>query len=86
VKEKLGLSFSNTRGMHKKLSSVPGRAGKWRIKNFSFPDRPDEKFILRHRDIIPAIRSLWGDPSLAQHLVYRPEKNIHGQGEDRPCL
>ncbi|KAE9394162.1 hypothetical protein BT96DRAFT_958870 [Gymnopus androsaceus JB14] len=35
--------------------------------------RPDEEFVLHHRNILEVIKSLWGDLSLAKHLVYRPK-------------
>ena len=30
--------------------------------------------MVRYRDPLEAVRALWGDPSLAEHLVYRPSK------------
>ena len=60
--------------MHRTLASIPHRAGAWRTSHLSFPDRPDEKFVLRHRNILDAVQSLWGDPELAKHLVYRPRR------------
>ncbi|KIY61007.1 hypothetical protein CYLTODRAFT_318311, partial [Cylindrobasidium torrendii FP15055 ss-10] len=74
VKEKLGLSFKNTSGLHQQLDSVPLRAGEWQVKHLTFPDREDDPFILRHRDVLNAIKALWGDPNLAKHIVYRPSR------------
>ena len=79
VREQLGLSYGNVRALHQKVDSLPDHAGPWKVKTLSFPDRPDEKFLVHHRDIISAIRALWGDPSLAQHLVYRPKKVFSDQ-------
>lgn len=53
---------------------LPARAGDWEIQDVHFDDRPDETFTLRHRNILSAIRGLWGDPSLANQLVYRPRR------------
>ncbi|KAF9020721.1 hypothetical protein BDZ89DRAFT_911476, partial [Hymenopellis radicata] len=72
VREKLGLSYTTTAGLHKVVDSIPRCAGRWHVKHLSFPDRPDEKFTLRHRDVVESVRSLWGDPKLAEHLVYKP--------------
>lgn len=68
------MSYHNIRALHKKIDSVPARAGKWATRHLSFPDRPDEKYTIRYRNPVEAIKSLWGDPELASHLVYRPKK------------
>ncbi|KAF9038794.1 hypothetical protein BDZ89DRAFT_894707, partial [Hymenopellis radicata] len=81
VKDKLGLSYSNTAGLHKVVDSIPRRAGKWKVKHLSFPDRPAEKFTLRHRDILESVRSLWGDPEQAEHLVYKPSTLFTDESE-----
>jgi len=74
VVEKLGLSYSNINGLHQRVDSIPNRVGDWHIRRLSFKDRPEEEFILRHRNVIDAVKSLWGDPALAEHLVYRPKQ------------
>ncbi|KIY69492.1 hypothetical protein CYLTODRAFT_452584 [Cylindrobasidium torrendii FP15055 ss-10] len=74
LRERLGLSYRNTAGLHESVDAIPRRAGQWYDKHISFPDRPNEIFILRHRDIIECIRSLWGDPELSKHIVYKPCK------------
>ncbi|KAJ3832411.1 hypothetical protein F5878DRAFT_548217 [Lentinula raphanica] len=71
VKEKLGLSFENARSMLNKVDQIPERAGRWFVKQLSFKDRPQEEFTVRYRDPIEAIKALWGDPSLAKHMVYK---------------
>ncbi|KIY61666.1 hypothetical protein CYLTODRAFT_495138 [Cylindrobasidium torrendii FP15055 ss-10] len=81
VKEKLGLSFKNTAGVHRTLEDVPRRAGKWHIKHLTFPDREDDPFILRHRDILEAVKALWGDPKFAGRIVYRPSKVFTDRGK-----
>lgn len=37
---------------------------------------------MRHRDILQAIQSLWGDPELAEHLVYKPRRMFHQPTEE----
>ncbi|KAL1711664.1 hypothetical protein EV715DRAFT_177417, partial [Schizophyllum commune] len=71
---RLELSFKNTRGLHKHLDRVEKRAGDWHTEIMQFPDTPDERHTIYFREPLEAIKSLWGDPTLAQHLVYRPEK------------
>jgi hypothetical protein len=71
VVQKLGLSYSNIAGVHKAVDSLRPRAGEWKVHHLHFKDHPEEEFILCHCDIIEAVQSLWGDPSLAKHLVYR---------------
>ncbi|KAI0716300.1 hypothetical protein C8Q76DRAFT_767496 [Earliella scabrosa] len=56
------------------VDSIPEHAGRWFVKTLSFHDSPKEKHIIRHRDIIAAIRCLWGDLSLSKYLVYKPRK------------
>ncbi|KAI5893113.1 uncharacterized protein SCHCODRAFT_02498405, partial [Schizophyllum commune H4-8] len=74
VCESLGLSFHNTRSLHQNLDEIPLRAGSWSTKILRFRDRPDDAHLIRMRDPVEAVRSLWGDPTLAKHLVYRPQK------------
>ncbi|KAI1785454.1 hypothetical protein LXA43DRAFT_976229 [Ganoderma leucocontextum] len=72
VRESLGLSYETVRAMLELIESVPERAGQWYLKRLSFQDCPDQKFTIRHRNVLDAIRSLWGDPALAKYLVYKP--------------
>ncbi|KIY61074.1 hypothetical protein CYLTODRAFT_320380, partial [Cylindrobasidium torrendii FP15055 ss-10] len=74
VRERLGLSYHNTAGLHDRLEDIPRRAGKWHVKHVTYPDRPNEPFTLRHRNIIECIQSLWGDPELEEHIVYQPRR------------
>ncbi|KAF7363254.1 hypothetical protein MVEN_00678500 [Mycena venus] len=74
VQEKLGLSYSNIRGLHKIVDSIPERAGEWTTKSLSFPDRPGEKYLIRYRDPLAAIRTLLGNPAYAKDIVYIPKK------------
>ena len=78
MRERLGLSFDNAHSVHQIVDSIPPTAGAWYKKNLSFHDRPEEVYPVRHRDIIQAIRSLWGDPTLSQYLVYKPKKIFSG--------
>ncbi|KAI0758393.1 hypothetical protein BC629DRAFT_1295998 [Irpex lacteus] len=75
-RQKLNLSFKNYHNLERSLSEISQRAGKWYTRGLKFPDVPDEIYLLRMRDPVEAIRSLWGDPTLAKHLqvVYRPQK------------
>jgi hypothetical protein len=74
VKERLGLSFENTRGLHKIVENIPDRSAKWTTKYLSFPDRPQEKHAIRFRGVTEAIQCLWGDPTLSKDMVYVPKK------------
>ncbi|KAE9389078.1 hypothetical protein BT96DRAFT_835447 [Gymnopus androsaceus JB14] len=73
VVEKLGLSYHNVRGLHQCIDSICPKAGDWKVRRLRFKDHPNEEFILCHRNILDVVKSLWGDPSLAQHLVYCPK-------------
>ncbi|ESK83971.1 hypothetical protein Moror_7502 [Moniliophthora roreri MCA 2997] len=70
VVEKLSLSFHNTQALHQKIDTIPPRAGKWKVGRLHFKNQPDAEFILHYRDPLEAIRSLWGDLSLSEHLAY----------------
>ncbi|KAF5382238.1 hypothetical protein D9757_008922 [Collybiopsis confluens] len=74
IKEKLGITYKNTQSMLRKVDEIPDRCGPWYTKRLSFKDRPDEYFIIRHRNPLEAIKALWGDPSFAEKLVYKPAK------------
>ncbi|KIY60598.1 hypothetical protein CYLTODRAFT_427819, partial [Cylindrobasidium torrendii FP15055 ss-10] len=82
VRERLGLSYKNTAGLHNRVDAIPRRAGQWYDKHIIFPDRPNEVYTLRHRDILECIRSLWGDPELSEHIVYKPCKIFQKSSED----
>lgn len=67
IKEKLGLSFNNMRALLQKVDSIPDRAGEWQTKELFFRDHGDEKYTIRFRDPIEAIKSLFADPTLEKH-------------------
>jgi hypothetical protein len=46
----------------------------WTTKTLSFPDRPSEKYLIRYRDPLAAIRALLGNPAYAKDIVYVPKK------------
>jgi hypothetical protein len=74
----LGLSYANSRSMLQSIDEIPDRCGTWHTKRLSFRDRPDEHFIVHHRDAVEVIKALWGDPAFAEHLVYKPAKLFRG--------
>ncbi|KAJ7155600.1 hypothetical protein C8R46DRAFT_1004815 [Mycena filopes] len=81
VREKLGLSFSNIRGLHQIIDEIPERAA-WTSKSLSFPDRPDEKYIIQHRDPLDAIRTLLGNPAHAKDIVYASKRIFSSRTKD----
>ncbi|KAE9385560.1 hypothetical protein BT96DRAFT_759161, partial [Gymnopus androsaceus JB14] len=74
VKDRLGISFKDARTLFEIIDQLPERCGSWKMKRFTFKDRPKEHFLVHHRDPLEAIRGLWGDPAYAEHLVYKPGK------------
>ncbi|KAF5349741.1 hypothetical protein D9757_014553 [Collybiopsis confluens] len=78
VKQRLGVNFKNARSMLHKIDQIPGRCGEWYTKELAFKDRPEEKFIVWHRNPLDAIKALWGDPSFSTKLVYKPVKVFKG--------
>ena len=49
------------------------------MSDLTFNDAPDENFVIHHRDVMEAVQSLFGDPSLSQHLVTAPCKVFSDQ-------
>ncbi|KAF5343781.1 hypothetical protein D9757_014804 [Collybiopsis confluens] len=78
--KKTGRSTSHTCLRNGRLARVFDRASadtlSW--EEFEIADHPEEHFIVHHRDPVEAIKALWGDPSLANHLVYKPAKLFYG--------
>jgi hypothetical protein len=56
------------------VDKIPERAGEWKTDELNFDDFPDLKYTVRYRDPLEAIRSLWGNPELSSHIVYKPKK------------
>ncbi|EGO25961.1 hypothetical protein SERLADRAFT_437687 [Serpula lacrymans var. lacrymans S7.9] len=74
VREKLGLSYHNIRGLHNIVDySIPSRA-EWKLTMISFPDTPNDTHLIQYRDVLSAIRALLENPAHAKHIVYRPKK------------
>ncbi|KAJ7757871.1 hypothetical protein B0H14DRAFT_3598556 [Mycena olivaceomarginata] len=46
----------------------------WTSRALSFPDRPAEKYLIRYRDPLAAIRALLGNPAHAKDIVYIPTR------------
>jgi len=72
--EKLGLSYHNARALHKKVDSLPEKAGKWIVSQLKFPDSPSDTYTIRYRDPVEAIKSLWKDPELSPKMQFAPQK------------
>ncbi|KAH9911752.1 uncharacterized protein B0H18DRAFT_891825 [Fomitopsis serialis] len=70
-REKLELSYHNSRALLQKVDSIPDRAT-WKERWLSFKDRPGERHLVQFRDIIEAIKALLGNPAHASQIVYRP--------------
>jgi|SRR5579875_3031140 len=60
------------------VDQIPERCGQWFTKRLSFKDRPNEHFMIRHRNPIEVIKGLWADPSFSRDLVYKPVKLFRG--------
>jgi hypothetical protein len=67
--------------MHKILDIVPERCGPWKTTTLTFPGK-EESFVVHHRDPLEAIRALWGDPSLASDLVYKPSRIFRDESRE----
>ncbi|KAF8868438.1 hypothetical protein CPB84DRAFT_1819214 [Gymnopilus junonius] len=76
VVENLGLSYHNIRGLHQKLDAMPEKAGEWKTQNIVFKDKPEQSFMLRYRDPLEAVKSLWRDPQLSPEMVFASAKSF----------
>ncbi|THU89742.1 hypothetical protein K435DRAFT_600717, partial [Dendrothele bispora CBS 962.96] len=74
VKDTLGLQYKSAQSMLDMVDQIPDRCGVWKTTSIHFPGKESESFLIHHRDPIEAIKSLWGDPSLADHIVYKPSR------------
>ncbi|EPQ50210.1 hypothetical protein GLOTRDRAFT_50901 [Gloeophyllum trabeum ATCC 11539] len=73
IKERLGLSFDNTRGIRKIVDSIPPRAP-WKSANISLAGDPGQKHLVQYRDPVALISSLLSNPAHASSMVYAPKK------------
>lgn len=73
MRDQLGLSYSNIRGLHKFVDDIPAQVP-WTTKTLAFGDTPDERHLIQYCDPIEAIRALLGDPAHAADIVYAPSK------------
>ncbi|KAG2051737.1 hypothetical protein BDR06DRAFT_983479 [Suillus hirtellus] len=73
VQEKLGLSYHNTRALHKSLDTIPPRA-EWHSKKLAFEDCPNDEYNIYYRNSIDAIQLLLGNPVHTKDIVYYPKK------------
>ena len=78
--EKLGLSYRNIRALHQKVDAIPEKAGRWQTRHLSFKDQPDDKYTVRFRDPVEAIRSLWRDSDFSPDMVFKPAKLYSDEG------
>ncbi|KAH9972923.1 hypothetical protein BJV77DRAFT_968508 [Russula vinacea] len=80
VVEKLGLSYRNVNELNKIIDqALPGRPT-FKRKELIIDGQSQELYF---REIIPCIRSLYGDPRLVHDLVFAPER--HYTDETRTC-
>ena len=79
VVEKLGLSYHNAKKLNEIVDGLPGRPS-FQRKDLIVGDQCLEFY---YREIIPCIRSLYGDPELAHDLVFAPER--HYTDATRTC-
>jgi len=78
--EKLGLSYRNVKDLNKIIDkALPGRPT-FKRKDLIIGDQRLEFY---HREIIPCIRSLYGDPGFVHDLVFAPER--HYTNTSRTC-
>ena len=76
LSEKLGLSFSSSDELNKIIDEkLPNGLPRFVREEVEIAGQTYEFY---HRDILGCIRALYGDPELADFLVYAPEKHYTG--------
>ncbi|KAG1844739.1 hypothetical protein C8R48DRAFT_617813 [Suillus tomentosus] len=79
VCERLGLSYRNSRELNHIIDSkIPARRPRFRRQEILVAG---EAFDVYFRDILQCVKALFGDPELAPHLVFAPER--HYSNEDK---
>ena len=61
---------------------MPEKAGKWKSCKLKFADKPNEKYALRYRDPIEAIKTLWKDRHLSPTMQFKPKKVFTSPNKD----
>ena len=80
VTDRLGLSYRTPKELNNIIDNeLPGRP-QFKCQNLSIAG---ETLQFYFRDIIPCIRSLYGDPEYARDLVFAPER--HYTDHQRNC-
>jgi hypothetical protein len=74
VKEKLGLSYNNSRSLNQVINKLLALA-EWNLHNLTLDDSEmTESIELWCRDLTDALKSLWGSPALFQFMKFVPKK------------
>ena len=80
VVEKLGLSYSTSKELNDIIDKALPGPPPFQCINLSVGG---ENLEFHYREIIPSIRSLFGNPDFACHLIYAPER--HYIDAERTC-
>jgi len=74
VKEKLGLSYNNSRSLNQIINELLALA-EWNLHNLTLDDsETTESIELWCRDLTDALKFLWGSLALFQFMTFAPEK------------
>jgi hypothetical protein len=77
VVNKLGLSFSSTKELNNIIDNALPGCPAFECRELVIGG---ETLDFYHRDILACIRSIYGDPELAQDLIVAPERHYADQG------
>jgi len=85
VKEKLGLSYNNSRSLNQVINELPTLT-EWSLHKLTLDDsETTESIELWCQDPTDALKSLWGSPALLQFMKFTPEKQYTNSKMDK-CL
>lgn len=80
VVEALGLSFHTVRELNEKIDDELPGCPPFQCKEVTFGE---ERLEFYYRDVMNCIRTIYGDPQFAHHLVFAPER--HYTTQERTC-
>ncbi|KAF8337229.1 hypothetical protein F5887DRAFT_890749 [Amanita rubescens] len=80
VVEKLGLSYKNARELNKIVDQELPSRPRFRRHDIQIGN---ETVVMYSRDIMQCIKTLYGNPEFAAHLIHKPERHYRRFGDER---
>lgn len=83
MKDKLGLSYLNSRALNQVVSELPALAG-WEQRVLTLEGvETAQEIELWCRNPVSALRSMWCNPALLRYMKFSPEKQYTSEAMDK---